>query len=241
MMKKRVIRAGWILLLVLAAAGEALADQRNYVWTYEYLTVRKGKWELETYVTSEVPDINRSNINTLKPWIELEYGITRNWDVAMYQMWKFKNKRFENDSEYDGFKLRTRYKFGKKGQFPVDTLLYFEYFRPGDMHKPNVGEVKLILAKDINRINLSYNQIVKADLASTGLAEWQYALGANYAFNFRFHAGIESKGNYTKDQYAIGPTLAFVTKKFWVTFGSAFGLNRKTDDLQTRVIVGVPF
>lgn|SRR3989338_1056185 len=229
------------LLMTLMTARNSFADRRSYVWTYEYMTMPKGMWELEYYLTTEVPDINRSNINTIKPWLELEYGITHNWDVALYQMWKFKNKRFENDSEYEGFKLRTRYRFGRKGQFIIDPLVYLEYIRDDNWHKPNVGEAKLILAKDINKFNISYNQILKANLESDGLAEWEYAIGTNYAANNHFRFGVESKGNYTKDKFAFGPTLSFATKIFFVTLGTAFGLNDRTDDLQTRIIVGIPF
>lgn len=229
------------LSLVFGFAQNSFADRRSYVWTYEYMTMPKGVWELEYYFTSEVPNINKSNINTLKQWLELEYGITDNWDVAMYQMWKFNNKRFENDSEYDGFKIRTRYRFGRKGQFIVDPLIYLEYIRDDNWHKPNVGEAKLILAKDIDKLNISYNQILKANLESEGLAQWEYATSASYAIGNYFRFGLESKGSYTKDKFAAGPTLSFSAKKFWFSLGTVFGLNKRTDDLQTRVIVGVPF
>ena len=229
------------LALVFGVNSNSYADKRNYVWTYEYMTMPKGMWELEYYLTTEVPNINKSNINTLKQWLELEYGITNNWDVAMYQMWKFTNKRFENDSEYDGFKIRTRYRFGKKGQFIVDPLIYLEYIRDDNWHKANVGEAKLIIAKDINKLNISYNQILKGNLESDGLAQWDFATGASYAFTNYFRFGLESKGSYTNDKYAAGPTVAFAAKRFFVSLGAVFGLNKRTDDLQTRMIVGVPF
>ncbi len=101
--------------LFISVVSDVYADRRSYVWTYEYMTMSKGRWELETYVTTEVPDLHKSNLNYIKPQLEIEYGITDRWDVAMYQMWKFKNKAKENDSEYEGFKLRTRYKIGEKG------------------------------------------------------------------------------------------------------------------------------
>lgn len=241
-MRNAILRLVFSLAMVLGIAEFSFADKRNYVWTYEYMTMPKGMFELEYYLTAEVPNINRSNINTIKPWLELEYGITDNWDISLYQMWKFKNKRFENDSEYDGFKIRTRYRFGKKGQFIVDPLVYLEYIRDTtDWHKPNVGEAKLILAKDIDKLNISYNQVLKTNLESDGLAQWEYAIGANYAIGNYFRFGLESKGNYTKDKFAIGPTLAFNVRRFWVSFGAVFALNERTDDIQTRMIVGIPF
>lgn len=229
------------LAIVFGFTSFSYADRRSYVWTYEYMTMPKGMWELETYVTSEIPNLHKSNINTVKPQLELEYGITDRWDVAMYQMWEFKNKRFENDSEYKGFKLRTRYKIGEKGKFFVDPLLYFEYIRDDDFSKPNVGEAKLVLARDIGDFNVSYNQIIKRNLDRRGKTDNEYAAGMSYAFTPRFRIGIESKGNYPKEKYAVGPALSYAFNKAFITLGTVFGLNERTDDLQTRMIVGMLF
>ncbi len=235
-----------IFLLVICAQflgiSLAYADRRSYVWTYEYMTMPKGMWELETYVTTEVPNMRKSNINTIKPQLELEYGITDRWDVAMYQMWEFQNNRNKKDvSEYKGFKLRTRYKIGEKGKFFVDPLLYFEYIRDDDFSKPNVGEVKLVLAKDIGDFNVSYNQIVKRNLDRRGKTDHEYATGMSYAFTPRLRVGFESKGNYSKEKFALGPTVSYTFKKAFIALGAAFGLNKRTDDLQTRMIVGILF
>jgi hypothetical protein len=230
------------LAIVFGFASSSYADTRSYVWTYEYMTLPKGMWELETYVTSEIPNLHKSNINSIKPQLELEYGITDSWDVAMYQMWEFKNKARENDSEYKGFKIRTRYRIGEKGKFFVDPLLYFEYIRDDDFSKPNVGEAKLVLAKDIGDFNVSYNQVIKRNLERVGETNHEYAVGISYAFLTGLKLGIESKGSYNQHKYAIGPTISWVNSKFWVALGAAFGLNkRRADDLQTRLIVGVPF
>lgn len=231
----------FIVFVLSLCANSAYADRRSYVWTYEYMTMPKGMWELETYVTTEVPDMHKSNINTVKPQLELEYGITDRWDAAIYQMWEFKNKRYENDSEYKGFKLRTRYKIGEKGKFFVDPLLYFEYIRDDDFSKPNAGELKLVLAKDIGDFNVSYNQVIKRNLEREGKTGHEYAAGISYAFTPRFRVGIESKGNYPKEKYAVGPTLSHAFNKAFVSLGTAFGLNERTDDLQTRMIVGILF
>lgn len=238
-MIKRVILLMTVCLL--SVIGPASADKRSYVWTYEYMTMPKGMWELETYVTTEIPDLKKSGINVIKPQLELEYGITERWDVSMYQMWKFKNKKHESDGKYDGFKLRTRYRIGEKGRFFVDPLIYLEYIRGADLSTPNVGEAKLILAKDIGDFNVSYNQIIKRNLESRGKTDHEYAVGASYAFTPRFRMGMESKGNYSKEKYAAGPTLSYAFNRVFAAFGVAFGMNERADDLQTRLIAGVLF
>ncbi|MDP2941460.1 MAG: hypothetical protein Q8N85_04325 [Candidatus Omnitrophota bacterium] len=238
---KKSLLVIFTLAIVFGISSSSYADRRSYVWTYEYMTMPKGMWELETYLTTEIPNLHKSNINVIKPQLELEYGITNRWDVAMYQMWKFKNKKHENDSEYEGFKLRTRYRIGEKGKFLVDPLLYFEYIRDDDFSKPNVGEAKLILAKDLGDFNVSYNQIIKRNLEREGKTGHEYAAGINYALTPRFKIGLESKGDYPKEKYALGPTISYAFKKAFIAVGAAFGLNERTDDLQTRMIVGVLF
>lgn len=240
---KNVLMALFGASLFFSVTSEAYADRRSYVWTYEYMTMPKGMWELETYVTTEVPNMGKSNVNTIKPQLELEYGITDSWDVSMYQLWEFKNKRNENDSEYKGFKLRTRYKIGEKGEFLIDPLLYFEYIRDDDFSKPNVGEVKLVLAKDVGDFNLSYNQIVKRNLEREGKTGHEYAAGVSYALTPFLRVGIESKGDYLKEKSALGPTVSYAFKqvKTYIALGVVFGLNERTDDMQARVITGFLF
>lgn len=240
-MKAKIAFLFLVMLAILAAPRYSYADRRSYVWTYEYMTMPKGMWELEGYVTTEIPDMNKSNLNTVKPQIELEYGVTDRLDISMYQMWKIKNKAQENDGKYDGFKLRARYRIGQKGQFIVDPLLYFEYIRDPDFSKPNVGEFKLVLAKDIGDLNISYNQIAKRNLEREGKTDCEYAGGINYKVASAIKIGIESKGSYNKRKIALGPVLSWSGRKIWLALGVAWGLNKRTDDLQTRMIVGVLF
>ncbi len=229
------------LALTLGISSPGYADRRSYVWTYEYMTMPKGMAEIEYYLTAQVPDTAKSKVNTWKHQAELEYGITDHWDASMYQMWKQKNTASSSTSEYDGFKIRTRYRFGEKGKYFIDPEFYFEYIRDDDFSKPNVGEMKLILAKDIGNFNMSYNQILERNLEKEGKTGHEYAAGVSYEFLPAFKLGIESKGSYNGREYAMGPTLSCANSKFWISLGAAFGLNERTDDIQTRMIVGIPF
>ncbi|MDD5450023.1 MAG: hypothetical protein PHO42_05435 [Candidatus Omnitrophica bacterium] len=240
-MRKRIITLFFALSVVFGMVQYSFADRRSYVWTYEYQTMPRGMTEFEYYLTTEVPDANKSSTNTWKHWAELEYGITDHWDISMYQMWEQSNSASSSTSQYDGFKLRTRYRFGEKDRYFLDPMVYFEYIRDDDLSKPHVGEAKLILAKDIDDWNISYNQVIKRNLERSGKTEHEYALGVGYAVVPTFKLGLESKGNYSSGKYAVGPAASFAANKFWVSFGAMFGLNDKTDDVQTRMIVGIPF
>jgi len=229
------------LFIILGISSDSMADWRSYVWTYEYSTMPKGMSEIEYYLTTKIPDTAKSNINTWQHWLELEYGVTDKWDAAMYQMWKYANTATGSTFDYDGFKVRTRYRFGEQGKFFIDPELYFEYIRDDDFSEPNVGEVKLILAKDLGGFNVSYNQAIERNLEREGKSKHEYAVGASYALLPDFKLGIESKGSYSGRESAIGPTISWAGAKFWVSFGAALGLNKRTDDIQSRMIIGMPF
>ncbi len=240
-MKKLAVSFFVLLVINLGLAQDSHADKRSYVWTYEYMTMRKGTFELEYYLTEQQPRIDKGTPNTWKHWVELEYGITNNWDIAVYQQFKQSNGESKSTFEYDGFKVRTRYRIAEKDKLPIDTLLYFEYIRDDDFDKPNVLEGKLIFAKDIGKFNVAYNQILKQKLESGTRTEHEYAMGVNYDIGSNWTIGLESKGNYTEGKYYIGPTVAWSAAKFWTALGVAAGLNEESDDLQVRMIVGMYF
>ncbi|MHC4510684.1 MAG: hypothetical protein ACYTAO_17300 [Planctomycetota bacterium] len=225
---KHVFRAG-VVLLLLGCSSLAYADRRGYVWTYEYMTMPEGASELEYYLTTKVPDLHKyDNRNTWEHQVEYEYGLTDWWDVAVYL-------------EYTGTKVRTRYRFGEKGMYPLDVLLYLEYIRPDDSDSPEVLEGKLILAKDFGRVNLAYNQIVEDGISNGGETEHACAAGVNYEFNPTWKLGVESTGNLTEEKYYLGPTVSWAHEKFWVALGALRGLNDRSDDLRVRLIAGLPF
>ena len=102
-----------LAILILLAAGPAHADRRAYVWTYEYLTMPKGRAELEYYLTVKALDLDDfDRKNTWEHQLEFEYGLTDHWDVSIYQRWKQTTSRGDSDFAYTGTKFRTRYRLG---------------------------------------------------------------------------------------------------------------------------------
>ena len=229
-------------ILAFGPVARSYADWKSYAWTYNYQTMRKDTAEIEYYLTEEQAKIDDSSQSIWKHQLELEYGVTDNLDISMYQMFIQSNTAEANKFEYDGFKLRTRYRFLEKNELPVDTLLYLEYIRNDNLEKPNVLEGKLVLAKDIAKFNVAYNQVIKQELESGGKTEHAFAAGISYHIIPQLRIGIESKGSYTDAKYYAGPTISWATrKKFFATIGALGGLNGKSDDLQTRMIMGILF
>ncbi len=236
-----------LLCCVIAASvgllvGSAHGDRRAYVWTYEYMTMPKGTAELEYYLTLKGADRhNFSDKNTWEHQAELEYGITDHWDVAVYQRWQQTNTAGEDTFEYTGTKLRTRYRLGEKGTNLLDTLFYLEYKIPDGSGAPDGLEGKLVLAKDFGKFNIAYNQIVELNIDDESDVEHEYAFGFSYATDPKWIVGIESTGNFTEDKYYLGPTVSWASERFWVAVGGLAGLNDNSDDVQARLILGIPF
>lgn len=240
MRKYWIITAG--IMLSACCAVTSRADHRSYVWTYEYATMPPGVTEAEYYLTSKVPDMHIREASAWQHQLEIEYGLTENWDISMYQMWKQSyGTNSASTFKYEGFKIRTRYKLFKAGEFIVDPLVYVEYIRNADLAKPDVVEAKLVLAKDIGKFNVAYNQIVKLELGEDGETEHEYAAGVKCDLLPGFNAGLEAKGSYSEHGHALGPVVSIETEKLWVSLGAAFGLNEKTDDVQARMIAGFAF
>ncbi len=233
---------GALALLILFGAGPANADRRGYVWTYEYMTMPKGTSELEYYLTTKVPDLHKyDDRNSWEHQLEYEYGLTDSWDIAVYQRWEQTTTPADDKFEYTGTKVRTRYRLGERGVYPLDVLLYVEYIRPDDSESPDVLEGKLILARDFGPLNVAYNQIIAEGLNHDGETEHEYAAGVGYEFNPAWKLGVESTGNLTEDKYYMGPTASWAGQRFWVALGALRGLNDRSDDLRVRLIAGFPF
>ncbi|MHC5173316.1 MAG: hypothetical protein ACYSPJ_06105, partial [Planctomycetota bacterium] len=97
----------WLMCIIGMLSAVGLADRRGYVWTYEYMTMPKGTAEVEYYLTHKVADWNKyDDKNTWEQMLELEYGLTDHWDVAIYQRWQQTNTETDDSFDYTGSKLR---------------------------------------------------------------------------------------------------------------------------------------
>jgi hypothetical protein len=225
-----------VLFLVVVVATGASASQRNYVWTEEYDTLGKGNAEVEFYKTAVTPDLKSHQPADWTQQIEVEYGITNHLNASLYEVYEQ-----PGDSaalSYTGYKFELKYRIAERNVLPVDVLLYAEH----ETNTPagSAFEGKLVLAKDIGKTNISYNQIYELKY-STGAGEHEYAAGISYEVVPWLRIGIESKGSYSESEYAAGPTLSWMGNRIWANIGALYGLNNRTNDQEVRFILGVPF
>ncbi|MBI5020720.1 MAG: hypothetical protein HZB59_04735 [Ignavibacteriales bacterium] len=228
---------GYLFILSLIIAYNAAADNRRYVWTYEYQTLSAGRGEFEQYTTLSSLDMNHSKGNTIaEHQLELEVGMTDRFDFGIYQIFK------QNPGEalsYDGYKLRGRYRLGERGEYIFDPLLYLEYKGNTDFSEHEI-EGKIILAKDFGKLNIAMNPIFVYEYEDKWEYQTEYALGTSYEVSEMFKFGMEAKGG--KNGNYIGPVIAHGTEKFWMTIGSAFKVGTVKEgkpEFQIRLLLGV--
>ncbi len=232
------MNAKWLIgLLVVSAFNILSADKRLYVWTYEYKTMAPGEGEIETYYTSSVPDWqNREGKVTIDIQLELEVGMTKNFDFAIYS-----SLIQEPDSslKFKGYKLRSRYKFGRKNQFLMDPLLYLEYKGKPGFSEHGI-ETKLVLSKDFGKLNISLNPTLEFEKEHREWeTEFEYAMGVSYKIIHSLSIGLEAKGS--KHGHYIGPVIAHGSEHLWVALGSALAVSPTpaSPRFQIRLLLGI--
>ena len=234
-----MIRIVAITIAAIFVAGPASADRRHFVWTYEYMTMPAGAAEFEHYFGYSLADRNARESGEYSHQLEIEAGITDRWDVSLYQSFaQINNSGFD----YDGFKIRTRYRLFETGRYPVDPLLYLEVKRSADHTDPTEIEGKLVLARTQNQFLSAFNLVVEREMRSSAELEWKYDIGIGYQLIPAVSFGVESVGNFESGadgKQAMGPTVSLARGKVWISSGALFPLTKHTGDFEFRYILGI--
>jgi len=230
----RILVAG---IFVLALGAQSTADWRNYVWTFQYQTMGRGKAEVQPYFTLSTPDMNDPKDKvTAEHQLSLQIGMNERYEFTGYQIF---SQAPGEALRYDGFKLRWRYRLSDKGQFVTDPTIFVQYTGTPDFSE-HVAELRLVLSRDFGKINVTLNPIV--DFSGNG--DWQtkaaYTAGVSRQIARVLKIGVEFMGS--EDGHYIGPVIAHGRSNLWVALGSAFKLGNVDDgqpEFQVRLIEGI--
>lgn len=238
--------------------AQARGDRRSYAETYEAVTAPAGELDVElwsTYATDgEVS--NGPASRGFRNMLELEYGLTAGWDVALYNIFDVATDA-AGPTGYGGLKVETRYRPVPAATWFVDPIVYLEYqyLLHGDArHK---GELKLILAKDVERWNFALNVAAEFEHLVSGdtIPEAEYALGISRdVVGPALRVGLEVFGKAEKppgsetEAFAwAGPAVSWATatsdsmRGIWITAGGGKGVTNHSDGWYARAIAGLQF
>jgi len=241
-MRMRII-ISFNALLAMAIAPAARADRRTMIRAYEYMTQPQGNLELEIWNDVDAPKEGGFDQATTLHRVELEYGVTDNWDFALYHVFA---QQPGASLKFDSWRLETRYRLFEKNVLPLDVELYLEGERPADFTAPWEIEEKLILEKDFGRFALVANFVAAQKIMHLydGHA-WEVDAGARYELVPQLRLGAEfwtiqdTVAGVTTGSYYAGPSISFATSKLWLQVGAGFGLGDTSGATFVRSVIGL--
>lgn len=230
------------------------------IQVYEYRTVEKGRWNLETHFNyiargakeaeGEVAPTNR----VFHLSFELTHGVTETFEMAGYLLLA---QRPGGGFEYAGTRVRPRMMAPEGWRLPIDLSLSFEFGFPRPAYDANsvTLEIRPIIEKTFERWRLSFNPVVGRALRGPDSDEgFDFEPGAKVAYfaeRDRLNLGVEyygSTGPITDflpagDQvHILFPSAdIFLTRDAMINLGVGFGLTGAGERLILKSRLGYRF
>ncbi len=223
-----------IFSLTIASVSTSAAQDKYYVWTYPYGTTARGEFELESNSFFTTPTLSNNSHSFIQQF-ELEYGVSDRFQIGLYQVFgrDFPEGRLSSES----FMLEALYKLAQENELPVDPMLYVEYERNWNFKNANRAEVKLILSKDIGRLNGTINGIAEYEFGKGSELTPEFSAGFSYELLDGFRVGVESFATLAGEEAVdedfggtgAGPTVSLATPWFDITSGATFGILKNSN------------
>jgi hypothetical protein len=245
----RTIATRLSLLLAAAVAvvpSDARADRRYYGETYTAQTAPRGSLDLELWSTFH----DRPREGGLHVWrhqVELETGITDRWDVAVYNIARQIQGK---DLEYEALKLETRYRLAEPGRWFVDPVIYLELKKTVVDDRPFSVEEKIILSKDLGRLNLALNLAAEQEFAGGKVEhDGEWAAGGSWEIVPAFRVGAEAFGAVAEEagtdrlqaQAWAGPAVSIAWGRSWLLLATGVGLTDSSERVRARAVLAFQF
>ena len=200
--KTRIASLLFTIGLLFSISTVAHAQDTFEIQVYEYETVPKGKWNLETHFNfiakgTKTPEGKVApSDNQFHLTFELTRGITENFEMAGYLVLAH---RPDGGLEYVGTRLRPRYSLPKKWGLPVDISLSAEVGLPREIYEENsvTLELRPIIEKKIGRFQMDFNPVIGRALRGPGKKEWDFEPGVRFGYEVtkKFDLSLEYYGS----------------------------------------------
>lgn len=251
------------VLMVLAASGAAVADERKFTYSQEAKTLPQGSWEFEQWAT-HTNHVEDGQYWTLKFREEVEYGITDRFSVAAYLNFEIEHANnvpgLKDDTvfEFEGVSAEAKYKLTDPAADIVGLLGYLE-LTGGEVFEI---EVKLVASKEVGQFTFAYNFVYEYEKEENELVIGgpkrtteniiENTFGASYSLSpaWAFGAELVTRSvwdedfkNQEKTGVFVGPNMHYASKNWWVTVTFLIRANDadEFEKYEVRMILGVNF
>jgi hypothetical protein len=249
----RAAGATALLAFTLVLAAPARAQDPFEIQVYEYETVPKGRWNLETHVnyvskgTTEYEGPMAPTEGQFHTTFELTRGITDEFELAGYLLLgSYKGGSFQ----FAGARFRPRVMAPKEWNWPIGVSLSVEIGFPKKVFEENgtTLEIRPILEKKFGRFQLDFNPVVGTALSGPGKGEWDFEPGARLAYeaskaldlSVEYYGAIPFSGGPSVHQIFPGGDIHF-SEDVVLNLGVGWGLTDAGNQLVWKMRLGVAF
>ncbi len=256
-----MLRGSLVVAFLIFASPRVQSQDLFEIQVYEYETVGKGKWNLETHF-NHITRGTKSFEGTVAPtnhqfhltW-ELTRGITENFEMAGYLVTA---QRPGGGYEFGGWRLRPRVRAPQRWELPVDLSLSFEMGFPRPQYEANsvTFELRPIVEKELRRMRLSFNPVLARALRGPDTKDgFEFEPNAKFAYFIRkkdwFNVGMEYYGatgpitgfhRLGEQVHILVPSAdIFFNEHTMVNLGAGFGLTSAGERLILKMRLGYRF
>lgn len=198
-------RLAFLALVGLPAVPGPLAAQDIFeIQVYEYLTVPKGKWNLETHFNHSVRG-TREAVGAVQPTqgqsrltFELTRGLTDWFELAGYLAFA---RGPGEGPQFAAWRIRPRVRVPDRVRLPVLLSLSAEVAFPEDRYEAETAtlEIRPVLERRFGPLQLDLNPVVGRSLKGPGAADgWDFEPGGRVAVAVRRRVdlSLEYYGGY---------------------------------------------
>jgi len=211
----------------------ALATERFFTYTYEPETLPKGAFEAEQWVTLRAgrnSAVGQENYYRWQFREELEYGVTDNYQVALYFNHEYEGYHVPGGNDYSdyrqtGLSLENKYLILNPAEHKVGLALYLEPSWDWDEETFKL-EQKIILGQWHGdwkwALNLTHETEWEHDYEET-VGEFEVTAGLTrilsprwaLGLEMRHHAEIAEYENWESYAFYLGPVLSYRRDRWW--------------------------
>jgi|GEM_PF-516398 len=227
-----VVIVSIIILSFLIASDSAFAHREDFIdETLVYVTLEKHEIEPEYWLDFGRQDNQDSGKRNafLRHSFALEYGITDHWMIDARS--SIKSTHHEG-TFFDSGRFETRYRFFEEGTKPIDVAISLEANTERNeqgRQEPGI-EPRLILSKDLQRLNLTLN-LPEEVFLKTGKLAFAPAWGFRYNTTGMLRFGCEMKYNTHSHEDSVIPQIWFAfPHEITIKLGYSFGFNRNKEN-----------